>query len=57
MQNKENTTFLASSVAGGGGGGGARGYSLAPPPIDMSNKMQNGKNTTFLTLLRLFYAL
>ena len=29
MQNKENTTFLASSVAGGGG---ARGYNLAPPP-------------------------
>ena len=30
------------------------GYS---PPIGMSNKMQNGKNTTFLALFRLFCAL
>ena len=50
MQNKENTTFLASSVARGGVGAIA-------PLIDMSTKMQNGKNTTFLALLRLFYAL
>ena len=27
------------------------------PFIGMSNKMQNGKNTTFLALLRLFYTL
>ena len=50
MPNKENTTFLASSVARGEGGG-------LLPPIDMSTKMHNGKNTTFLTLLKLFYAL
>ena len=43
----EKYHVLASSVA--------RGYS--PPPIDMSTKMQNGKNTTFLALLRLVYAL
>ena len=49
MQNKENTTFLASSVARGAGS-----YS---PRIDMSTKMQNGKNAAFLALLRLFYAL
>ena len=34
-------------------GGGAGGYSL---PIGMSTKMQIEKNTTFLALLRLFYA-
>ena len=39
-----------SSVARGGGG-------LIAPPIGMSTKMQNEKNTTFLALLRLFYAL
>ena len=27
------------------------------PLIDMSTKMQNGKNTTFLALLRLFFEL
>ena len=41
---------IASSVARGG-------YSPPPPPIGMSTKMQNEKNTTFLALLRLFYAL
>ena len=46
-------TAEISSVAGGGGGRGA----IAPPPIGMSTKMQNRKNTTFLALLRLFYAL
>ena len=35
----------------------ARGGAIAPPPIDMSTKMQNEKNTTSLALLRLFYAL
>ena len=40
-----------SSVAKGEG-------SYSPPhPIVMSTKMQNEKNTTFLALLRLFYAL
>ena len=39
-----------SSVARGGGGG----YS---PPIGMSTKMQNKKQTTFLALFRLFFAL
>ena len=39
---------------GGGGGGGVGGIAS---PIGMSIKMQNGKNTTFLALLRLFYAL
>ena len=39
--------FGISSVARGG-------YS---PPIGMSTEMQNGKNITFLALLRLFYAL
>ena len=37
-----------SSVATGGG------YTT---PIGMSTEMQNGKNTMFLALLRLFYAL
>ena len=41
-----------SSVARGGGRGG-----YSPPPIGMSTKMQNEQNTTFLALLRLFYAL
>ena len=45
------TTRNTSSVARGRWGGGYR------PPIDMSTKMQNGKNTTFLALWRLFYAL
>ena len=40
-----------SSVARGGGGG------AIAPSIGMSTKMQNGKNTAFLALLRLFYAL
>ena len=43
---------MASSVAGGGGGGG--GYI---PPIGLSTKMQNKKNTTFLALLKLSFAL
>ena len=30
--------------------GGRGGYSPPPPPIDMSTKMQNGKNTSFLAL-------
>ena len=42
-----------SSAARGGGGG--EGYS--PPPISLPTKMQNKENTTFLALLRLFYAL
>ena len=37
-----------SSVARGG---------LQPPPIGLSTKSQNEKNTTFLALLRLFYAM
>ena len=41
------------SVARGRGRAG-RGYS---PPIGLSTKMQNKKNTTFLALLRLFIAL
>ena len=36
------------------GGGGGGGLAL---PIGMSTKMQNGKNTTFLALLKLCYAL
>ena len=47
------TMLVHSSVARGGGGGGGRGS----PLIGMSTKMQNKKNTTFLALLRLFYAL
>ena len=39
------------SYVGGGGGGGYR------PPIGLSTKMQNKKNTTFLALLRLVLAL
>ena len=42
---------LLSSVAREEGAGG---YSL---PIGMSTKQQNKKNTTFLALMRLFYAL
>ena len=34
--------------------GGRGGYR---PPIGLSTKMQNKKNTTFLALLRLFFAL
>ena len=34
-----------------------RNFYTPPPPIGMSTKMQNRKNTTFLALLRLFYAL
>ena len=41
-----------SSVAGGGGGG-----DYSPPPIGLPTKMQNKKNTTFLALLRLSFAL
>ena len=41
MKHVKNT----SSVANGGGGAIA-------PPIGMSTKMQNQKNTTFLALLR-----
>ena len=37
--------------------GGSISSVASPPPIGMSTKMQNGKNTTFLALLRLFYAL
>ena len=40
----------SSSVARGGGGAIAL-------PNGMSTKMRNEKNTTFLALLRLFYAL
>ena len=41
------------SVGGGGGG-----EFIAPPyPIGLSTKMQNKKNTTFLALLRLVFAL
>ena len=29
----------------------------SPPPIDLPTKMQNNKNTTFLALLRLYFAL
>ena len=42
-----HTEVVSSSIARGG-------YS---PPIGMSTKMQIEKNTTFLALLRLFYAL
>ena len=41
---------MASSVAGGGGGGYIS-------PIGLLTKMQNKKNTTFLALLRLSFAL
>ena len=51
-QMKLVTTTLYSSIARGRGARG--GYSS---PIGMSTKMQNEKNTTFLALLRLFYAL
>ena len=44
--------ILASSVARGGGRGGA-----TAPPIGLPTKMQNKKNTTFLALLRLPFAL
>ena len=50
MAHFAQTSRNTSSVARGGKGG----YS---PLIDMSTKMQNGKNTTFLALWRLFYAL
>ena len=40
---------MASSVAGGGGG--------YIPPIGLSTKMQNKKNTTFLALQKLSFAL
>ena len=52
-------TLTSSSVAkggGGGGGGGGAGRGAIAPPSDMLTKMQNGKNTTFLALLRLLYA-
>ena len=39
--------MITNSVTRGWGRGGG-GYS---PPIGMSTKMQNGKNTTFLALL------
>ena len=42
---------MASSVAGGEGEGGYI------PPIGLSTKMQNKKNTTFLALLRPSFAL
>ena len=45
----------SSVVRGKGGGGGWRGAIV--PPIGMSTKMQNEKNTTFLALLRLLNAL
>ena len=48
-QQKKNAN---SSVARGAGG-----YIPPPPPIGMLTKMQIKKNTTFLKLLRLFYAL
>ena len=35
----------------------ARGAGYSPPLIGMLTKMQNGKNTMFLALLRQFYAL
>ena len=41
------TGWSTSSVAWGEVGG-----AIAPLPIGMSTKMQNEKNTTFLTLLR-----
>ena len=44
---------MVSSVAGGGGGGGG----AIALPIGLSTKMQNKKNTTFLALLRLAFAL
>ena len=43
----------AAPKSRGPSGGGA----IPPPPIGMSTKMQNGKNTTFSALLRLFCAL
>ena len=43
------TTVYASSVARGGG--------AIAPPIGMSTKMQNEKNTTFFALLRPLNAL
>ena len=43
---------VTSSSVGGGGG---RGF--IDPPIGLSTKMQNKKNTKFLALLRLFSAL
>ena len=46
------SSHVHSSVVKGVGGG--RDYS---PPIGMSTKMQNEKNTTFLALLRLLNAL
>ena len=45
---------ITSSVARGGGGAGG---SIAPPPVGLPTKMQNKKNTTFLALLRLSFAL
>ena len=36
-------------------GGGDGGEAIASPPISLSTKMQNKKNTTFLALLRLFF--
>ena len=48
MAHFAQTSRNTSSVAREGG------YN---PPIGMSTKTQNGKNTTFLALLRLFYAL
>ena len=42
---KINYDRTSSVARGGGGGGGA-----VAPPIDISTKKQNGKNTTFLAL-------
>ena len=51
IEKRKKILHTISSVARGGGRGG---YS---PPIGLPTKMQNKKNTTFLALLRLSFAL
>ena len=48
--------FLISATSSVAREGGA-GRGAIAPPIGMSTKVQNKKNTPFLALLRLFYAL
>ena len=50
MYGRSQAMAQLSSVARKGGGGGGEG-------MGMSTKMPNEKNTTFLALLRLLYAL